>query len=120
MNDQRKGRHIKWSIAILVGLINISVFIIWIPARLQISRKWVEINAVWDRTEKVIFATIDISLNLYFVYSVRSNLIANGLEKYNRLFRYNLAMIFISVSVDVSYFVAASASSVSFNTGMRC
>jgi hypothetical protein len=102
MVDQRHADYLKWSVAIFVGLINISVFIIWIPAQLQISQRWIDINTYWDRCEKVLFAVLDISLNIYFVYLVRSKLIANGLEKYRKLFRFNLAMIFVSVSLDVS------------------
>ncbi|RYP04321.1 hypothetical protein DL764_004514 [Monosporascus ibericus] len=84
-----------------MGLINISVYCIWIPARLQISPTYIYVNEVWDRVEKVIFCLIDASLNLYFIYLVRSRLIAGGLDKYNSLYRFNLAMIGVSVSLDV-------------------
>lgn len=42
------------------------------------------------------------ALNLYFIYLVRSSLIAYGLVKYVRLYRYNVAMIMISMTMDVS------------------
>lgn len=87
-----------------LGLVNISVFCIWIPARLQISQNWIHINNIWDRIEKVIFCLIDAGLNLYFIYLVRSKLIANGLTKYHRLFRFNLFMIACSVALDVRIF----------------
>jgi len=35
--DHRKGRQITTWVAVAITLINISVFCIWIPARLQIS-----------------------------------------------------------------------------------
>ncbi|KAI0423733.1 hypothetical protein F5Y09DRAFT_336349 [Xylaria sp. FL1042] len=99
--DQRKINRIKWGVAGILFLINISVYVIWIPARLQISPTWIHINDIWDRLEKVIFAIIDFSLSAYFAYLVRSKLIANGLVKYNRLFRYNVAMILFSLSLDI-------------------
>ncbi|KAM0818720.1 hypothetical protein AB5N19_04532 [Seiridium cardinale] len=100
MVDHRRADQLKWIVAIFVGLINISVFIIWIPARLQISEKWVEINNCWDRVEKTLFGLCDIGLNLYFIYLVRSKLIANGLKKYTKLLRFNMMMICISMSLD--------------------
>lgn len=37
--DRRKGRMLMIVTAVLVTLINISVFCIWMPARLQISNR---------------------------------------------------------------------------------
>ncbi|KAI0476312.1 hypothetical protein GGR56DRAFT_693685 [Xylariaceae sp. FL0804] len=93
--------RLKWVTLLVIGLINVSVFIIWIPAQLQASERWMHINHIWDRIEKVIFLVIDASLNCCFIYQVRTRLIANGLTKYTTLFRVNLAMIFFSVSLDV-------------------
>jgi hypothetical protein len=103
MVDQGKADKLKWSVAVFIGLINISVFVIWIPARLQISDRWVTINTYWDRCEKSLFALCDIGLNFYFLYLVRSKLIANGLQKYNKLLRFNILMVCVSLSMDVSY-----------------
>ncbi|OBS17811.1 hypothetical protein FPOA_09541 [Fusarium poae] len=101
MVNRRKAKWLKiWSFLIIL-CINISVFMIWIPARLQINDTWININKVWDRIEKVIFLLIDAGLNLYFIHLVRSRLIANGLTKYTRLFRYNLGMIAISMTMDI-------------------
>lgn len=74
--------RLKWSVFSIILAINISVFIIWIPAQLQISITWVTINSIWDRIEKCIFLVIDASLNCLFIYLVRTRLIANGLTKY--------------------------------------
>ncbi|CAJ2512656.1 Uu.00g007750.m01.CDS01 [Anthostomella pinea] len=101
MRDQRKVNRMKWGFGLGLGLVNISVFCVWLPARLQISKTYINVNEVWDRVEKVIFCLIDASLNLYFIYLVRSKLISNGLAKYNRVFRFNLAIIACSVSLDV-------------------
>ncbi|KAI0968632.1 hypothetical protein F4678DRAFT_481842 [Xylaria arbuscula] len=98
--NKRKMRWLRWGAALLLTAVNISVYTIWIPARLQISKSYIATNEVWDRVEKGIFLIVDASLNIYFVYLVRSKLIANGLEKYNRLYRFNVAMIICSTSLD--------------------
>ncbi|VUC30396.1 unnamed protein product [Clonostachys rosea] len=93
--------RLKWFVFFIVLLINIAVACIWIPSRLQISRTYITINNYWDRAEKAVLATIDLCLNVYFVYLVRSSLIAYGLTKYVRLYRFNLVMIAVSLSMDV-------------------
>ncbi|CAM1501412.1 Fc.00g105740.m01.CDS01 [Cosmosporella sp. VM-42] len=100
MVDRRDAVKIRWGTAILLGLINISLFVIWIPAQLQISGTFVNVNHIWDRIEKGLFLVIDACLHLYFIYLIRVKLIANGLEKYNPLFRFNLSMVAISMSLD--------------------
>lgn len=94
-------RRLKWGIFVFLALINISVFCIWIPSRLQISEDWRRINMVWDRIEKCLFALCDLCLNLYFVYLVRSSLVNYGLTKYVVLYRFNLAIIVVSIGMDV-------------------
>lgn len=100
--DHKKIKKIRWGVIILIGLINISVFCIYIPARLQISPTFIEINRVWDRVEKGIFCIIDAALNFYFMRTVKTRLIANGLTKYEPLFRFNVIMATLSISLDVS------------------
>lgn len=95
-------RRLKWGTFGILVLINISVFCIWIPSRLQISPRYRHINNIWDRVEKGLFAIIDAGLNLYFIYLVRSSLVSCGLRKYVILYRFNLAMICISLTMDVS------------------
>ncbi|KAM5351151.1 hypothetical protein ACJ41O_003874 [Fusarium nematophilum] len=95
------AKKLKIAAFFIMLVINVSVFCIWIPARLQINDDWVKINNVWDRIEKVIFLLVDAGLNLYFIHLVRSRLIANGLTKYGRLFRFNLGMIAVSMTMDV-------------------
>jgi hypothetical protein len=94
-------RKLRWGVAVFISLINISVFCIWIPARLQISQRYIDINNVWDRIEKVLFAIVDLGLNVYFLYTVKSQLIACGLDKYKLLFNFNVGMVVISISMDV-------------------
>ncbi|KAH6697162.1 hypothetical protein F5X68DRAFT_226548 [Plectosphaerella plurivora] len=84
---------LKWIVFLIILIINISVFIIWMPARLQISRWWIHANEIWDRCEKVIFAIVDGCLNGYFIYLTRTCLINNGLTKYKTLFHVNLVLV---------------------------
>lgn len=93
---------LKWAVFLALLLVNSSVLIIWIPAHLQISPEWIRINEIWDRCEKVIFAFIDLSLNLRFVYLVRSRLVSYGLSKYIPLYKLNLVMVSFSICLDVS------------------
>lgn len=120
--DSRKGRMLMMVTAVIVTLINISVFCIWMPARLQISERsvvmlfsplhpadqprWIHFNNIWDRIEKVLYLLIDGFLNLYFIRVVKVNLIENGLEKYNKLVLFNQRMIVISLLMDVMIIVA--------------
>ncbi|KAI1112788.1 hypothetical protein F5Y14DRAFT_420037 [Nemania sp. NC0429] len=94
-------KKIRWTVFVAILLINVSVYIIWMPARLQISPVWIHLNEVYDRLEKVFFLIIDASLSSYFAYLVRTKLVANGLLKYNRLYRWNVAMIIFSVTLDI-------------------
>ncbi|KAI1343640.1 hypothetical protein F5Y15DRAFT_171847 [Xylariaceae sp. FL0016] len=101
MTCQTSARRLRWGVFAIVLAINVSVFCIWIPARLQISPRYVRVNEIWDRMEKVIFAVVDASLNIYFIYLVRTKLISAGLKKYDTLFRFNIGIIFISMSLDI-------------------
>ncbi|KAJ4359161.1 hypothetical protein N0V95_002413 [Ascochyta clinopodiicola] len=104
--DKRKGRLLMIGTAIIVTMINISVFCIWMPARLQISNQWIHVNNIWDRIEKVLYLCIDGFLNFYFMRVVRENLVRNGLEKYNKLVLFNQHMIVISMLMDVMIIAA--------------
>jgi len=99
--DRRFAWRLKVGVAILITAINISVYNIWIPARLQINDNYVHINEWWDRCEKVIYLFADGALNFYFVLIVRRNLVQNGLQKYNRLVHFNMFIIGFSLAMDV-------------------
>ncbi|KAJ9659381.1 hypothetical protein H2198_003110 [Neophaeococcomyces mojaviensis] len=99
--DKSRAAYIKWGVALIITLVNLSVFIIWIPARLQISEKLIRINAIWDPIEKVIYLLIDGCLNVYFLYLVHSNLVSAGMTKYRRLFKFNAYIVVISLSMDI-------------------
>lgn len=103
MYNPDRARKLKWAVGIAIGIINISVFCIWIPARLQISKTYIRANHIWDRAEKCIFLLIDAFLNIYFMYLIKTKLVANGLVKYKLVYQFNLVMVIFSLSLDVSH-----------------
>jgi hypothetical protein len=56
---------------------------------------------VYDRVEKVLYLIIEAYLNVYFIRTVKQNLVANGLQKYNKLVRFNQGMIVVSLLMDI-------------------
>jgi len=78
---------LKLGVAAFITAINISVYCIWIPARLQISAKYESINNIWDRCEKVIYLLVDAALNYYFVRIVQRRLVDQGCERTPSFFR---------------------------------
>ncbi|KLU82631.1 hypothetical protein MAPG_01702 [Magnaporthiopsis poae ATCC 64411] len=96
-----QDRQVQVGTALALMAICISVFTVWIPAHLQISAEFVIFNNVWDRIEKALILILDVGLNIYFLWLVKSTLIDYELTKYTILLRFNLAAIFLSVSLDV-------------------
>lgn len=68
--------------------------------------RWIQINNIWDRIEKVLYLLMDAFLNIYFIRAVNANLVSNGLQKYNRLVLFNKHMIVVSLLMDVLIIVA--------------
>lgn len=101
IHDKRWTRQLKAIVAVVITMVNISVYNIWIPARLQISERYMWINLWWDRCEKCIYLIIDAALNIYFIIIVQRNLVSNGLTKYKTLVRFNMFIICFSLSMDV-------------------
>ncbi|KAK1687283.1 hypothetical protein BDP55DRAFT_727239 [Colletotrichum godetiae] len=106
--DKRRVKIMKISLLIVVGIINISVTCIWIPARLTLEEPFVRINEIWDRMEKIIYLLVDLTLNAIFLRKVRRELIAGGLTKYWLLFNCNVAAVSISLSMDILIIVMMS------------
>lgn len=100
----RDERNLKLGLFLLMMLLTVSVSIVWMPARLQISPRAVLINNIWDRASKALFLAVDLSLNFYFLQTVHRRLISNGLLQYRLLFRVNVLMILIGVAMDVRSF----------------
>ncbi|KAG9190435.1 hypothetical protein G6011_08523 [Alternaria panax] len=89
------------------------IWMIWLEIAASVALAiecllWVHINAIWDRTEKVLFLLLDAYLNWYFIRVVNADLVNNGLSKYNRLVRFNKRMIVISLLLDVMIIGAMS------------
>ncbi|KAH7409904.1 hypothetical protein DE146DRAFT_643284 [Phaeosphaeria sp. MPI-PUGE-AT-0046c] len=101
IQDRRRGKHLMIVFLILMTLVNISVFCIWMPARMQISADWMHVNEIYDRIEKGLYLIMDAYLNIYFIRTVKANLVSNGLQKYNKLVRFNQYMIVVSLLMDV-------------------
>ncbi|KAI5858367.1 hypothetical protein BZA05DRAFT_1148 [Tricharina praecox] len=99
--DPDFGVKLKWGTAIIILLLNISVFVIWIPAQLNVSPVFVRINNVWDRCTKVIYLVVDVGLNWLFVRTVKRRLIDHGIGKYDKLVTFNIRIIFISLAMDL-------------------
>ncbi|KAK9413619.1 hypothetical protein SUNI508_11828 [Seiridium unicorne] len=93
--------RLKVGVATAITAINISVYTIWIPARLQISENYISINSWWDRCEKGLYLIIDAALNIYFINIVSTNLVHNGLKKYKALSHFNMFIIVFSLAMDV-------------------
>lgn len=101
MVNKRKSQLLKLGLFIFIGIVNISVFCIWIMGHMPLaSPRMVALNEIWERIEKSFFLIIDCGLNLYFLYLVRYRLIADGLSKYWRLFYFNAAILLVSLSMD--------------------
>ena len=81
LTDRRKAMRLKIGVAILITAVNISVYNIWIPARLQISEKYIHINDIWDRCEKCIYLVVDGTLNWYFIHIVQKKLVDQGCKR---------------------------------------
>ncbi|KAI0423008.1 hypothetical protein F5X98DRAFT_369024 [Xylaria grammica] len=100
-HDKQFTQRLKIGVAVLITVVNISVYNIWIPARLQISPTYIHTNEWWDRVEKVIYLLTDAFLNGYFIRVVQHNLVRNGLTKYRGLVYFNIFIIGFSLSMDV-------------------
>ncbi|KAI4688093.1 uncharacterized protein J4E84_005021 [Alternaria hordeiaustralica] len=106
--NRKHGDNIFIAVTVYITVVIISGFIIWIPARMQISHYWEFISAAWDRTEKCLFLIIDLALNWYFLRMVKNNLIRNGLTKYNKIVQFNQRIIVLSILMDIML-IAATA-----------
>ncbi|PBP27242.1 hypothetical protein BUE80_DR001586 [Diplocarpon rosae] len=98
--DRDQAWRLKFGVAAFITAINISVYCIWIPARLQMSNGFMQINEVWDRCEKGLYLLVDAALNYYFIRIVKKSLVHQGLAKYDRLVRFNQWIVCLSLSMD--------------------
>ncbi|OJD33153.1 uncharacterized protein BKCO1_3300088 [Diplodia corticola] len=98
--DKSLLRKIRITTICFITLINISVFCIFIPGHLGVNDTFVRINNIWDKITKVLIGANDAVLNWFFIVQVKKRLVANGLQKYNRLAAFNTRIALISVGMD--------------------
>lgn len=72
------------------------------------SYRYCDINVYWDRIEKTLYLIVDLGLNWFFLRTVRLNLIANGLTKYDRLVCFNRKIVVLSILMDIMIIAAMS------------
>ncbi|KAF8706789.1 hypothetical protein RHS03_04602, partial [Rhizoctonia solani] len=108
---------LKFGVAAWIGMISISVYCIWLPAKLQISETYIRLNWYWDHIEKILYLLTDAALNMLFIRLIRQRLVSRGvgcfanpyfttinsdqLKKFDKLVAMNLRMIFVSLSMDI-------------------
>lgn len=103
-DNQRMLRNIKWGTVLIITLIEIAVFVIWIPAHLNPPPipAFVKINNYWDRTSKILILVVDAGLNWYFLRIVKMRLVNyHGLTKYAPLVRFNARLMVVSIAMDL-------------------
>ncbi|EAT77148.2 hypothetical protein SNOG_15483 [Parastagonospora nodorum SN15] len=102
LND-KLGPRLKWGTVAVITIINIAVFIIWLPAHTvpPVSETFVKINDVWDKVSKVLILIVDAGLNWYFLQTVKQRLVeGNGLTKYQPLVSFNAKLMVLSIAMD--------------------
>jgi hypothetical protein len=102
MVNKTKVKQMKLALLAIVGVINISVACIWIPAHVIDTDSWLNISNYLDHTEKVLYLLLDLALNLAFLHRVQCELIARGMTKYRLLFKFNACIAIVSLLMDVS------------------
>jgi hypothetical protein len=81
--------------------IKLTQYMQWIVAHLDdATPEQIRLNFIFEKIEKSFFLVIDLALNIYFLYLVKSRLISAGLNKYWRLFNVNIGMVVISTMLD--------------------
>ncbi|KAJ0423181.1 hypothetical protein BJY00DRAFT_310309 [Aspergillus carlsbadensis] len=101
MVSRRKSLQLRWGLFIAIGLVNIAVAVIWIPAHLDSATDFQKnLNFIFENVEKSFFLIVDLALNLYFLYLVRYRLIADGLNKYWTLYKFNIGFVTVSTTMD--------------------
>ncbi|KAK1982725.1 hypothetical protein LZ30DRAFT_716547 [Colletotrichum cereale] len=101
--SQETIAYLKWGTALVITLINIAVFVIWIPAHLEppASQTFVTINRYWDRISKILILLVDAGLNWYFLRVVKTRLLnQHGLVKYKPLVGFNAKLMILSIAMD--------------------
>jgi hypothetical protein len=101
MVNKRKALYLKLALFTLITPITVAVCYIWTSSHLPgATEQQIRVNIIFEKCEKSFFLIIDLALNIYFLWLVRFNLIAAGLNKYWRLFNWNVGMVVVSTTLD--------------------
>ncbi|KAF5592959.1 lactoylglutathione lyase [Fusarium subglutinans] len=68
-----RAARLKWIVFAIILAVNISVFIIWMPARLQINDQWIWLNSIWDRLCYLLKLQIEMKMAELITKIVRSS-----------------------------------------------
>ncbi|KAA1123183.1 hypothetical protein PGTUg99_020512 [Puccinia graminis f. sp. tritici] len=100
-SNQVHRQILRWGTFFWALFLTAAVFSTWIPARLRVSDKFIQIDSIWYRVTRVICLLTNAGLNLTFIFSVHKTLVANGLKKYNTLLRFNAKIMALSLVLDL-------------------
>jgi hypothetical protein len=106
--NRKHSQYIFLGVNTYISIVIITAFVLWLPAQMQISDRWTVIGIAWDRTEESIFLVLDLALNWYFLKTVKTNLITNGITKYKTLVRFNDRIIVLSLLMDFMLLAATA------------
>lgn len=98
----KRSRRLRLSIFCMMTFITITGTSTWVPGSMQLSPSITYVASVWDRCTKAVFSAVDLGLNAAFLHMVWCKLVSAGLTKYKLLFRFNVCMVILSISLDVS------------------
>lgn len=101
LRTPRQRFWLKFTTAVWIAAINISVCCVWVPAKLQISKQYHDLNLWWDRVEKILYLITDGVLNYVFVRLIKKRLGAAGLTKCDELIRFNEKITAVSIAMDI-------------------
>ncbi|KAL0581569.1 hypothetical protein V5O48_000498 [Marasmius crinis-equi] len=101
MTSPKQRLILKGVVGSVLAFISIASACIWIPAQLQINHQFIHLNHWWDRFEKSVYLCLDLGLNILFIVLVKRRLVDHGLKKYLPVFRFNVYIIFVSISMDI-------------------
>jgi hypothetical protein len=102
MVERRKATMLRWGLFSIIGLVNLPVCVVWTMAQLPEATPFQVLLNVWlEKAEKAFFLVLDLGLNLFFLYLVRSRLISDGLSKYWKLYHFNAGIVMLSTSMDI-------------------
>lgn len=101
MFDKRKATWLKIALFTSILGVNLTVCSLWVPAQRSTAQPdQIRLNHIFETVEKTFFLVLDLALNIFFLFLVHHHLIAGGLNKYWRLFKWNIGMVCLSTAMD--------------------